>query len=115
MSMTKEQIKQNAEEYYQKLDSITIEDPREPNVNSIIDAYLAGAQCADEHSESHWISPKERLPEYGRKVFAIFQETDLNVYGCTCSPEDKVWFIAGIVCEEPLYWLDDELPTDKTK
>jgi septal ring factor EnvC (AmiA/AmiB activator) len=46
--MTNEQIKQNAEEYYQKLDSITIEDPREPNVNSIIDAYTAGAHSRDE-------------------------------------------------------------------
>ena len=51
MSMTDEQIKQNAEQYYQKLDSITIEDPREPNVNSIIDAYIAGAHSRDEEIE----------------------------------------------------------------
>lgn len=98
--MTEEQLKQNAEEYYQKLDSITIEDPREPNVNSIIDAYTAGAhsrdeeivgyqmqinmtadalqQCMDELKQlrNPWISVKERLPENNCVVFVSLDGTE---------------------------------------
>lgn len=68
--MTDEQIKQNAEEYYDKLDSITIEVEDKPN--TIIEAYITGAHSRDEEIKdlklklnklsNPWISVKERLP-----------------------------------------------------
>ena len=80
--MTDEQIKQNAEEYYDKLGSITIEVENEPN--SIVDAYIAGAHSRDEEINklkklyeealhkyyeaecklrNQWISVEQQLPE----------------------------------------------------
>jgi len=83
--MTQEQIKQNAEEYYDKLGSITIGVENEPN--SIVDAYIAGAHSLDDEiarlkaeieddnavirqlkaelakAKNPWVSVEERLPK----------------------------------------------------
>lgn len=62
--MTDEQIKQNAEEYYDKLDLITIEVENEPN--SIVEAYVAGAHSRDE--EIKHLEEQLKLNNYGKII-----------------------------------------------
>lgn len=124
--MTDEQIKQNAEEYYDKLDLITIEVENEPN--SIVEAYVAGAHNRNEEIEM-WkrvveerqleieklrnplISVTDQLPEKSKKykgwlsdtVFVITNKNDGT--SARYDHETKTWCPAKILQGSIAHWM----------
>ena len=67
-----------------------------------IDRFIAGAEWADEHPKSPWISVEDRLPEYGELVLAVIEG---EVCLCECATDDGVWFERGLTTDKPTYWM----------
>ena len=66
-------------------------------------AFIAGAIWADEHPQNPWKKPSEETPKYDEEVIGFFKSGD--VCKCKCSPEERIWFIDMIVCDEPDFWM----------
>lgn len=129
--MTREEIEQKAEEYVSHL---ILSEQEEENYKL---TFIDGANSRDEEIEAlrkllfekecdiqflehklrhPWISVKERLPEedpddkgYSVEVIGMFP--DESVSKCFCSIEEGIWFINGLTCDKPTYWM----PTPELK
>lgn len=125
--MTEEQIRQNAVKYSEQHCSGYVD-------GGLVDAYIEGAHSRDEEIKelelsleaaadvvktltkqlnelrNPWISVEERLPEenqddkgYSVEIIGLF--SDGTVSKCFCSIDEGIWFIEGITCDKPTYWM----------
>ena len=81
------------------------------------DAFTEGAQWADEHPKSPWISVEDRLPEtdeIGRSIRVLLRaNSTLHVLIALYDYENNVWRDDSNWCEitEPTHWMPiPELP-----
>lgn len=61
------------------------------------------------HRDNQWVKTSLFIPEedefdkgYSKRVLGLFN--DGSFCKCFCSIEEKIWFIDGIVCDEPVLW-----------
>jgi len=113
--MTKEEkIKKAAKKYCNNINCDNFEGP-DP-----YDAFIAGAEYADSHSQYQWISVKDRLPECnkeGKSKYCLALRFDGDLYVVKYLASRDRWIESDYICElidGITHWMPiPKLPTTK--
>lgn len=68
------------------------------------DAFVAGAQWADNNPKSPWISVEERLPEPEREVIIVNKRKQIDIDFLTDDGEDGYYWWKS----DEIIWCDDD-------